>query len=220
MATLQDFYPWVRLDCPGVPDPAMDDAIRKGAREFCRLTGALEVDVPVATAVAQPDYTLVLPDYVAPVDPLDPPVADVEIITVSFVRASPTEVLTSRTLDYIESQPAASGVSRDFAMVETDPLSIRLYPTPDAVRTLTARFTVMPTPSATDVDGKLLSWYQEGVTAYAKYYLMSQPAKPWTNVEQAAFEFRRFDNSVSDTRIRRSQGRAGIANSVVMTPFA
>ena len=78
----------------------------------------------------------------------------------------------------------------------------------------------MPTDDAEVVDTRLFSWYQDGVCAYAKYYLMSQPAKPWSNVEQAAFEFRRFNNRVSEARIRRAKWRTGAPNSVRMTPFA
>ena len=56
MATLQDFYPWVGLDCPGVPNPVIDDAIRKGVREFCKLTHAIEEQVVLTTVAGQRDY--------------------------------------------------------------------------------------------------------------------------------------------------------------------
>ena len=207
MATLQDFYPWVRLDCPGVPDPAMDDAIRKGAQEFCRLTGAIEADDVVVTQAAVSDYSPSLP-------------SDSEVISVVYVRDSHVSALTPISQEAMEALPAAVGTPRRFALVGELPVVLRLYPTPVEVESFAAKFTVAPTHRARVLDDRLLQWYQDGVTAYAKYYLMSQPAKPWTNVEQAAFEFRRFDNRVGDARIRRAQWRAGIPNSVVMTPFA
>jgi len=207
MATLQDFYPWIRLDCPSVPDPAVDDAIRKGAREFCKLTHAIEGQAVLTSVVGQRDYVPTLPD-------------DTEIAEVRYVRRADNSSLTGFSLDFLDAQAPSSGNPNRYAVVETLPLSVRLYPTPDSEQTYQTQLVLIPTQDATEFDDKLLDWYQEGVTAYAKYYLMSQPGKPWSNAEQAAFEFRRFNTRVGDARIRRSQWRSGIPNSVTMHPFA
>jgi hypothetical protein len=207
MATLQDFYPWVMLDCPNVPNPVMDDAIVKGAREFCKLTHALDSDVVITTVIAQSDYTLTLP-------------TDTEIITVKKVQESPTVRLTPASLEYVESQSAASGKPTFYAVVETNPLSLRLYATPDNVYTYTAKFALMPIPTAAELDDKLLDWYSEGVTAYAKYWLMVQPNKPWSNPDTAAFAYRQFDARVADAKVRRAQWRSDLPTTVQMNPFA
>lgn len=207
MATLQDFYPWVQIDCPGVPAPLMDDAIRKGAREFCKLTYCLEATVPVVTVAAQADYALTLP-------------TDTELVAVNHVKRNTSEFLAPQYSDYIDAQTASSGLPTMFAVIEELPLELRMFPVPDRVETLTTSLALMPTPDAATFDDKLLNWYQEGITSYAKYYLMSQPAKAWSNDDKAAFEFRRFDNRVGEARIRRAQWRAGIPSSVVMKPFA
>jgi hypothetical protein len=185
----------------------MDDAIRKGAREFCKLTHAIEVDVSVPTVAAQSDYSLTLP-------------TGTEILTVKHVRETPSVLLTPQQLEFIEAQPASSGDSSMYTVLETLPVSLRLYPTPASVRALSARFVVMPTQTAATVDDRLLDWYVEGVTAYAKYWLMVQPAKPWSNPDSAAFSYRQFDARVADARVRRSQWRSDLPTSVQMNPFA
>lgn len=207
MATLQDFYPWVQLDCPGVPSPVMDDAILKGAREFCKLTHAIEYDLALTTVAAQGDYTLTLP-------------ADTEVLDIRYVKRGASDFLSPQTQDFIDAQGTNTGNPSMFTVLEELPLELRLFPTPVSVETLTVKLVLMPTTTATDVDDRLLVWYQEGVTNYAKYYLMIQPAKPWTNAESAAFSFRQFDARVADARVRRSQWRSGIPSSVQMNPFA
>ena len=207
MATMQDFHPWVQLDCPGVPDPVMNDAILKGAREFCKLTHAIEYDLVLTTVAAQGDYTLTLP-------------ADTEVLDVRYVKRGASDFLSPQTQDFIDAQGANSGAPSMFTVLEELPLELRVFPTPATVESLTVQLVLMPTTTAATVDDRLLAWYQEGVTTYAKYYLMTQPAKPWTNEATAAFQYRLFDARVADARVRRSQWRSGIPSSVQMNPFA
>ena len=56
MAAISAFRPLVYIDCPGVPNPVMDDAIRRAAREFCKKTQALTIEVNITLAVADNSY--------------------------------------------------------------------------------------------------------------------------------------------------------------------
>lgn len=207
MATLQSFYPWVSIDCPGTPTLLMDDAIREGAREFCSRTHCIEYKATLTTVIGQQDYALTLP-------------TDTEVLTVLEVRRSATDKLTPTTEAALDGMSVQDGTPSLYAIIENAPLELRLAGTPTAVEALTVRYVLTPTESATTVDDRLLAWYRRGVTSYAKYALMSQPGKGWTNVEQAAFEYRRFEARVSDARVRRAQFRADLEQQVQMRPLA
>lgn len=207
MATLQSFYPWVSVDCPGVPSPLLDDAIRRGAREFCKETHAIEYESSLVTVGNTQDYNPTLQ-------------AGTELISVKQIRYDATTYLTARKREELERMSSSAGDPQFFSVLETRPLSLRLHPTPSGVKTYSARYAVMPTITATEVDDKLFHWYLEGVTSYAKYWLMIQPGKDWTNAEQAAFEWNRFMAKVSDAKVQRGQWMADLPNTVQMNPFA
>lgn len=218
MATLSAFYPLISIDCPGVPNPIMDDAIRRGCREFCKLTNALVDDVTITTAATTADYA---PTLTA---------TDTEFLTVISLKrpasgssTTPTD-LEAKTQEYIDAQPATAGPPTVFCVLETYPLSLRLFPTPSTIENLTAKFSVQPKQTAQAatavVNDRLADWYLEGIVAYAKYWLMSQPGKAWSNADDAPFEYRKFDAQVADARVRRSGFRTGLPVQVQMRPFA
>ncbi len=206
MATLQSFYPWVSVDCPGVPAVMLDDAILRGAREFCKATHAIEYDGTIASVISQTDYEPTLD-------------SNTEIVAVKQVKQG-TTYLTADSLENLEALTSNGADPTKYAVVETLPLSIRFYPSPIAVKTYNARFAVMPTINSSSVDDKLFEWYRDAIIAYAKYWLMVQPGKDWSNADQAAFEWNRFTAQCSDARIRRSQWRSDLPNQVQMNPFA
>lgn len=213
MTALSAFYPWVAVDCPGAPNPVMDDAIRRGCREFCKSTHAITGDINITTVAATADYAPTLTSG-----------TEILSLTAVFRPTSATlltrEYLVPKSQDWIDRQTVSSNDARNYAILDTDPLSIRLYPTPDAIETLTTKLVLMPTPTATTVDSRLFNWYMEGVVAYAKYWLQNQPDRPWTNTEEAAESYRKFDAQVADARVRRAQKRADLDTQVEMRPFA
>lgn len=205
MATLASFYPYVATECPGAPSPVLDLAIVTGCREFSKATHALLLDTTITTVIAQEDYL--------------PTLTEEEIVSVRHVKNG-TSALTPKVREEYEAYSAASGTPTIFSVKEDDPLELSFYPTPSAAIVLSVRLVVMPTLDASTVSDKLYDWYREGVAAYAKYLLMSQVGKPWSNADQAAFNYRLFDARVADARVRRSQWRSDIPNAVQMSPFA
>lgn len=206
-AALSAFYPWVQLDCPGVPLPVMDDAIRRGAREFCKLSYAIQSDITIAMVVSTRDYAPTLS-------------SGTEVITLLSLKRSATEFLTAKSQDYIDGLAANTGSPSVYCILETDPLSVRVFPTPTAIENLTAKFVLMPTQTATTVDSRLFDWYLEGVVAYAKYWLMKQQNKPWSNTDEAEFSYHLFETKIADTKVRRAQWHADLPLVVEMRPFA
>lgn len=204
---LSVFYPWVQLDCPGAPTPLLDDAIRRAAREFCKATHAISESVTIPTVATTSDYTPTLS-------------TGSELLVILSLKRSATEFLTPQALVDIEAMAVKSATPMDYAVVETDPMTVRLYPTPIAVENLTASVVILPTRSATVVDGRLASWYLEGVTSYAKYWLQKQPNQPWSNDAAAADSYRHFDVMVADAKVRRSQQRVNADTTVQMRPLA
>lgn len=204
---LSVFYPWVASACPMVPDPLMDDAIRRATREFATQTEAIVQDVTIAMIASTSDYVPTL-------------TSETEVISVKSIKRSATVTLVATTQVKIDNQDTQTGPPTAYAVLETNPLSLRMFPTPTAVENLTAKFHVMPTSTATVVDDKFSVWYLEGVIAYAKYWLMSQAGHPWSSDSAAAFEYGRFHTKVSETVIKLNQGKAGISTHVEMRPFA
>jgi len=208
MATaLSAFYPWVAVNCPGVPTPVMDDAIRRGCREFCKQSRALVEDKPVVTIVSTADYAPTL-------------TASTEVVAVMRFYRSATEDLSARLQSYIDGLAVSEGKAAEYCVLETNPLSLRLRPTPSSIETLTVKLAVMPTQTAATVDSRLFDWYVEGVTAYAKSWLMEMQDKPWSDAEGAKFARRQFDTQWSAANIRRIQGYADLEQHVEMRPLA
>lgn len=212
-ATLSQFYPWVAVDCPEVPVPLMDDAIRRGAREFAKISYALVQDVSLPMVVSTTDYALTL-------------TAGTELLSIVSVNRPTSSTSTAivfleaKSQADIDKQVVATGPPSLYAVLETYPLSLRFYPTPTAVETFLIKTVVMPTTTVTSVDDKLFGWYVEGVTAYAKFWLMIQPNKAWSNPDGAAFAYRQFDGRVADARIRQQRFRAELPVQVQMQPFS
>jgi hypothetical protein len=185
----------------------IDDAIRRGCREFCKAARAIIEDKTFATVISTVDYAPTL-------------TTDTEVIAVTRLSRSATEKLTARSQEYIDSQAASSTKPIDFCVLETNPLTLRVHPTPNSVETLTVKLATMPTQTASVVDSKLFNWHVEGVSAYARSWLLAMPDKPWSNVSDAQFARRQFDTQASTLIIRKNQGYADLESRVEMRPFA
>ena len=210
---LSAFYPLISLACPSAPNPLIDDAVRRSAREFCRRTLAVTEDITVAMVSSTKDYSPTL-------------TASTEIIEALRVKrpASATlttpEFLAPQRQEYVDALTTGTGKPSMFCTLETFPRSLRMYPTPTAAENLTATFALMPTTTAVVFDDRLGSWYFDGVVAYAKYYLQSVAGQSWYDPEAAVLSYRQFEARVGETKVRRSQGIVEMDTSVQMRPFA
>ena len=218
MAAFSAFYPLVSLECAGAPRPIIDDAVRRGAREFCKESHALSLEVTIPTVAATSDYNPIA--LTAALVTLE-----VELLAVNFVRRNSSDFLDPQSVEYVNSQTANSGYPNMFAVVGTKVLdntrkTVRLYPTPSSVESLYYDIVVMPLQAAATVPDILSDKYLEGVAAYAKYWLMIQVGKPWSNPEKATACYRQFDAKVADAKVRKAQGHANIVRHIHMTPFA
>lgn len=213
MAAISVFRPLVYIDCPGVPNPMMDDAIRRAAREFCKKTQALTVEVNITLAVADNSYapTMATGTEILAVESLRRPT--------SGTRITP-EYLVARSVDHITAQTTSTGAPTVYAATDDSPLEIVLYPTPTAIETLTAKVVFMPTKTAATLDDRLANLHLEAVTEYAKYWLQSQPDKPWSNPDAAMASNRQFESFASAAIIRRNQNITNTPTHVQMRPFA
>jgi hypothetical protein len=218
MAAFSDFYPLVSFECAGAPHPLIDDAVRRGARAFCEQSHALTLEVTIPTVAATQDY-----DPIALTASLV--TLEAELLDVNFIRRNSADFLTAQSIEYVTSQTAASDFPTMYAILGTNVITnvrkkVRLYPTPSSVESLYFDIVIMPLQTATTLPDILADKYLEGVAAYAKYWLMSQSNKPWSNPNKAEFSYRQFDAKVADARVRKAQGHANIVRHVRMVPFA
>lgn len=204
---LSAFHPWVFNECPGVPAPLANDAIITAARVFLTATEAITLSISQATVAATPDYVPTV-------------TTDTEMFKAVSLKRSATEWLTPKSQEFIDAQSSPNGTANMYCVLDTDPMSIRLSPTPDEVETLTLVVALRPATTATVLDSVLSTRYRDAVVAYACYYLMSQNNKPWTDQERAKFLYNKYDGLVADTITALSQSFAGLPSRVEMRPFA
>lgn len=183
MIALTDFYPNVVLECPGVPVPVLDSAIRRAMRRFCERTHAYRKTCAITTTATVNGYS-----------PLG---ADLDLLEVKeFYDADGADVQVA-SLAQINKAAAASRKPEYYAVADGPGEPITLYPTPDATYALTLVAAVKPSRTATSFDDVLMTW-EEAIVAYAKYLLQDQGHRPWTDHDAAARNLRRFGTLVTE----------------------
>lgn len=183
MLTLTDFYPQVALECPGVPVPILDNAIRRAMRRFCERTHAYRKTYTVTTTATVSGYS-----------PLG---VDVDLLGVKeFYDAGGSDIKVA-PLASLNKLTAASRKPEYYAVSDGPDEPITLYPTPDATYALTLVAAVKPSRTATSFDDVLMTW-EEAIVAYAKYLLQGQVDRPWTDHDAAARNLRRFGTLVTE----------------------
>jgi len=172
------------------PDVLLREALREACIEFCRRTRLLAVSDALDVEAGE-----------ARVD-LYPPEGTVYIVDQVLRDTTPLERLSrhdfdSAALDVQSGLPSAYYVDGDRALV--------LGPVPIADETLTARFIVRPTDSATSVDDVLYRDWREGIAAGARAYLRRHH-EAWVDPTEEGVDRELFERAMSRANLDRAQG--------------
>jgi len=191
-AFLDDVMP----DVGGATSDVVLHAIQNSCIQFCEQTNFLwERQDPFLLEKDRPEYDLFAP-------------AGAKVFKVLEV-CTERYPLTPRNSQWLKNKypnwSAWTGMPRYYNMpIET---VVRVVPYPSAsdsvdptLDTLTVTVAYKPTRNSTLVDSRLYEEYLEVIAAGAKYRLMSSPAKPYSNVDYAALNFKIFWQGVAKAK--------------------
>lgn len=183
--------------CPHVPEcplPVVDDAILTAVIDFCNRSRAYRLipeDIPVLAGTG--DYDVDLPQGTAIAW-----VLAAELTSAQLTPADPGSIPLSWATE--------QGVTTVAVVVEE--VSIGLRKIPDVADTLRLSLALRPSLTATAYPNELHALYRKHIAAGALEILHSQPNKPWSDVEQAAYCRGRFEDGVSAAEYRADRGSA------------
>lgn len=194
---LEDLYHEIAIDCPGAPEPLINNALVTALREFCNRTRFWRRDlVPVDLVAGQAEYTLTAPD-------------DSEIVTLALVQFTPSPDLPLVPRSTIE-------LDRDFPGWRNSQASQPAFyyqPTANTIRPvytpsenvaggLAVTAALRPTMAATEMDEGVYQEYGSEIVAGAKARLQMSPGKPWSAPDFATLNAGLFAGAVGRARIR------------------
>lgn len=173
------------------PKITLRRAYTRALREWCQQTQWLRVTVPGSTTANVEDYGL----------GTDPNLDIIAIRAVSLTQAIGTTPQTYglRPSDSTQWNPNATPAApQQYCYVPEGRFA--LYPTPDAVYTLSIGLIITPkeTAAAAQIPGDPLVKYSNDIEAGALAYLLAIPGQPWTDAAAAARYGRDFASAISN----------------------
>lgn len=221
---LDDFLQDVLIDVAACPEPVALNAVRHALEEFCRKSLWWTADIdPIDVVAGVHTY-----DLVSPV--LDTVVAGIQRIAHDGHKLDPISedqldnewprvVTLYPSLNTTRATPWDQ-VTSDIAQVflQPTPRTVRLLgiPTADLAGGITAKVGIAPTAESTEVDD-ILADYREAIANGAKYRLLMQPNKEWTDRDGAPAYKTLFDEKVSEAKSLRLRSHARDDQVVIRT---
>lgn len=200
--------PYVLPGAPGLSEPEFRFALRRAAREFCRMAWVWRSEPQTFDLVAgQGRYTPTLP-------------AQAEIAKALEVYGSvsgqwePLDPCTHEQANYLDETQAGEPPCF-YNLVENRLL--RLVPVPVAAETAGARalFALKPTPTATQLPEILLHDYAEGLAEGALWYLLASPGTPYADPAGAKAHRQAFYGAIGQASVDTARGFARTALEAV-----
>lgn len=195
---------------PGVHRSVFKRQLILACREFFEQSFAWQADMgPIPVLAGQNTYQL------------SPFTAYADIVGVLSVQANgvPLSPLYKRPapLPNINSPgPPTSSLPAGYFMLRPD--IIGLYPTPQTplttAVTLQLRVALKPKPTVEQVPMIAQTHFYDAILTGVLYRLMSQPAKPYTNLELAVYNEKRFRSYIGEYAARAKTGFNGAPNWV------
>lgn len=208
MATsVAEFSKYVRPEVVGCAEPLIEDAVRRGIREFCKDTWILRSDLaPIPLVDGQAEYALTAP-------------TGRDIFSISHVQyynatSEQTRVVYPTSVDVLDSQYAYRTWRLDKGtplqyMLNNTLTTMTLYPIPSPVvsgDTVTPIAVVLPSFTTDTVDDILFTVYGRGIAAYAKAMLMGMAGVAWFNPQMLSVYDNMYRASVADAKISLNRG--------------
>lgn len=183
MKAWDQFYPYILIDVIGCPNPAVDNALRIAAREFCQTTKAIrEWSDPVTAAGAETSFDFDLP-------------SGQELVKIIKANVNNDvdgyEVISYKDLpnDWQATTPESIGNK----VVQLDQETYRVFPAPVAGDSITLQIATKPTATATTVADDLVNRFADAIAAGAKARLMASVGVAWSNPAMAGIFKNQFD---------------------------
>lgn len=206
--------PEIMPDVAGAPIPLITRAIRESVREFCRQSTAYRQAIDAANlSWAGGEYSITIPtgfDLETVVSPM--------VLQGSYTVDAQTFTDTcfnihGRSPEYLDANHPGwrTAISSDtveyFAMMSD--ASFVLSPDTGTDRTANLFVTLVLSPSRTSTtisDAFGNKWFDH-LTAGAKYFLMIQPGKPWSNPDMAVYNKSKWEKGIDEARAFVKTGR-------------
>jgi hypothetical protein len=210
--SLDDFLPYVLLDCPGVSDDAALSAVSSAAIEFCEKSLVLQRDHdPVNVVAGRSDYDL------------DSPISGCLVCKVMKAWFD-NRVLVPTGPDDMDDptiyNPAISGGSGStpthYIQKEERVISLWRPPQHDGAQLLTLRVALKPSRAAISVDDVLFEDWADVISSGAKASLQIVPGKTFSNPQMGAFNQGAFVAGINRAIVRGNKGHTRTNLSVRM----
>jgi hypothetical protein len=193
MAAFRDFDPYVLPWVSGAARPAIDDALRQSAIEFCKRTYAVVENFNVK-APAKPELVLASAD----------PNLEVHAALEVYGPAGKLDPATKQKLrdaypDGWQDETAAAASDLRF-WISLGETSIRLVPYLTVATTekvLLLEVSMRPTVDAAELPDILYTRWPEIIAAGALWRLHSQEGVPWQNLARVPAEMAAFNSGIS-----------------------
>jgi hypothetical protein len=184
---LDDFLYLVAPRLSACPDAIMRTGVREACIAFCERTQLLVGSTTVTTVANQPGYQMT---------------GDVMRI-LAVKRSEQTLVASTRIIFEDEGLDTITGEPSDYYLDGNRKLV--LGPIPEAVETLTVRFSARPLPDAATVDDALFDDWRNGIAAGARVWVR-QHHQAWFNPAEEAIDDEMFESAIAKANIRRAKG--------------
>lgn len=193
MADLEDFYPYILPDVVGCPEPAVDNAIIRAARDLCTHGKAWQAEldwIPVVDSLAE--YELALPVGAA-------------LVVLEWVKWNGVKLGVAHSLADIDT----TQVGPPTRYAQPDLVNIVLLPTPaslPASSVLTLHATLKPSATASQLPDVLFDEHVESIAAGARAILKRQPGKEWSDPKGALDDDAAFQRAKGEARVCAEHG--------------
>lgn len=194
MATLSQFFTMVAPLAPGAPEPAIENAVRLAAAEFCAKSLALQRWLPsVVTVVNQPDYTLTQAGE------------EITSLLSAWLDAKPLEVIAPAALDGQKAPDPQTPTEIQLLA----PMIVRLTPTPsEAGLPLIVRAAMTVASTATQIDDGLFQRHGPAIADGAVAWLLGNPSASYFNQSKADRARAFFNDSIAREKVGAVFGHA------------
>lgn len=184
------WYPDLLVHVPGAPDPLLDHALRRAAREFFRRTRAWTewLDPQNTSGVSSTEYGFDLP--------IQSELVQVERVTVD---GKPLETTAYRQLEADWTRHRDANAQ---ALVTRDMSSFILVGSALAAgQAIQVQASLTPSVAATRLPDELASRYYEAITEGAKATLMLTPKADFYNPDLAAVAKGQFEQAIGKCNV-------------------
>jgi len=186
---LEDLFPYMMPELPSCPPSLLLQNLRMSAREFCIDTEAWrEVLEPINIREGVRTYEMDI-DYCAKIK-----------------RIKRVEYKTQDQIDYNPNQRGSFLRPYEYDIKTPYDFILRFDPLEDVRKGLIIDVILYPTFDSDSIPVEFMNEWFEGIVGGAKYLLMKQKNKRWSNPEEANFyryEYRKFKNRAVQEILRQ-----------------